>query len=117
MGFFKRIGHKLKKARNIGEKVAHGVAIGLRKGGKALQKGAQIAGKLQPLLQSASGIVPGAAQLNKLVSAGVSLADRTGKLTADVGRSGSQFLKDKDVDSFLERSKEQKSRGKELFKK
>jgi hypothetical protein len=116
MGIFKHIGSKLKKARRIGEKVAHGVAIGLRKGGKALQKGAQIASKIQPVLQQASGIVPGAAQLNKLVGAGVKLADRAGKLSADVGRSGTQFLKDKDASSFLERSKEQKSQAKELFK-
>jgi len=117
MGFFKKIGHKFKKARRIGEKVAHGVAIGLRKGGKAIQKGAQIAGKLQPFLETAGKVYKPLAVAGKALGAGVAIATKAGQLTADVGRSGSQFLKDKDASSFLERSKAQRSLGEEIFKK
>lgn len=116
MGFFKKIGHKFKKARRIGEKVAHGVAIGLRKGGKAIQKGAQIAGKLQPFLESAGTVFKPLAVAGEALGQGVEMAEKVGQLTADVGRSGSQFLKDKDVDSFLERSKGQRGQAEELFK-
>lgn len=114
MGFLKRIGDKLKKARQIGTKVAHGVAIGLRKGGKAIQKGSQIAGKIAPFLEMIPD--PRVKALGESLEVGSKFGKQVGELTADVGRSGSQFLDDGKVGSLLERTKDQKARGENLFK-
>ena len=121
MGFFKKhIGSKLKKARRIGEKVAHGVTIGLRKGGKAIQRGAQIAGKVAPILETIGATVPALAPVGA-IGAGLQEASivgsKAGQLAESVGRSGGQFLEDRNAKSFLERSKGQVKQGRELFKK
>lgn len=117
MGIFRKIGHKFKKARRIGEKVAHGVAIGLRKGGKAIQKGAQIAGKIAPFVEMAGTVIKPLAPIGKGLEEISELGGKGGQLISNVGRSGSQFLEDKNVSNLLERSKEQKNQAQELFKK
>ena len=114
MGFLKKIGHKFHKAKSIGKKFAHGVAIGLRKTGKVIQRGAEIAGKVAPVLEVLPD--PRLRALGETLDKGSIVASQVGSLTANVGRSGEQLLNDSDGKAFLERSKAQRKEAQNLFK-
>ena len=101
-------GHKFKKSvRKFGHKIAHGVSIGARKSGKFMQKAGKFAVK-------AGGLValipdPRAQKFAEGLKTGGQIAQRTGKLTTEAGRSGLQVLEDGDGKAFLERSKKQRA--------
>lgn len=87
MGFFKKIGHKLKKAKHIGAKIAHGVAIGARKVGKTVKKVAELSAPLIEAVGVATG-QPEILALGKMAEQ----ASHAGDLISDVGREGSSTL-------------------------
>ena len=109
MGF----GTKLKrKLRKLGHKIAHGASIGARKGAKFLQKAGKFAAKAAPLVAMIPD--PRAQKFSEALTTGGEMAQRTGKLTTEVGRSGLQVLEDGDGKAFLERSKKQKAEAGKL---
>lgn len=62
---FKKIGHKFNRVRKIGNKVAHGVGVGLKKSGKALEKGSVVL-KVGGMVLGQPEIVEGAELLGKV---------------------------------------------------
>jgi len=116
MGFFKKIGHKLKKAKHIGSKIAHGVAIGARKVGKTLKKAAELSA---PLIE-AVGVATGQPEILALGKV-AEKASQAGDLISDVGREGSSTLNargslaDK-ITSSVEKKQELQKRADDIFK-
>lgn len=103
-------GSKLKRRlRKLGHKLAHGVSIGARKSGKFMQKAGKFAMKAAPLVALIPD--PRAQKFAEALQTGGAIAQRTGKLTTEVGRSGLQVIDDGDGKAFIERSKKQKAQA------
>ena len=96
-----------RQIRKVGHKIAYGASIGSRKAGKFMQKAGAFAAKAAPLVAMIPD--PRAQKFSEALATGGEVAQRTGKLTTDVGRSGLQVLEDGDGKAFLERSKKQKA--------
>jgi hypothetical protein len=88
MGFFKKIGHRLQRAKRIGHRMAHSSAIGLRKIGHTLGRVAEVAPKIGGAL-STIGAVTGFAPLTAAgaaIGTTGALAGKAGALSTTVGR-------------------------------
>ena len=104
MGF----GTKLKRRlRKLGHKIAHGVSIDAKKSGEFMQKAGKFTAKIAPMV----ALIPDsrAQKFAEGLKTGGEMAQRTGKLTTEAGRSGLQALEDGDGKAFLERSKKQRA--------
>lgn len=88
MGLFKKIGHRLRGVKRIGQRIAHNSAIGLRKVGHSLGRVAEMAPKIGGAL-SIIGATTGLAPLTAAgaaVTAGGALAGKAGSLSTTIGR-------------------------------
>ena len=114
MGFFKSIGKKLSRAPTIGKKVAKSLAIGMRKVGKGISRASEIAGEASKFISLIPD--PRAQGLAEALEVGSEIGGQVGTLGANVGRSGSQYLKDGDQKALLERTRTQQKKASDIFK-
>ena len=109
MGFGSKLARRFKK---IGHKIGRGVSIGARQAGKVAQKAGAFASRIAPLVSLIPD--PRAQALADVLRVGGDLAQKTGKLTSEVGRSGAKALQDGDQKAFLERSRKQAKDGRKI---
>jgi hypothetical protein len=117
MGIFNKIGHRLRGARRIGQRIAHSSAIGLRKVGHTLGRVAEVAPKIGGALASlgaATGFAPLTAA-GVAIGTGGALAGKAGALSTTVGRGVGMAADGNFTGAGLEATKA-KSQHAELFK-
>ena len=117
MGLFKKIGHRLRGVKRIGQRFAHNSAIGLRKVGHTLQKasemGTKVGGALS-IIGGATGLAPLTAA-GAAISAGGAMAGKAGSLSTTIGRGVGMAADGDFTGAGLEATKA-KSQHDDLFK-
>ena len=97
------ISKKLKNFKRIGNKVAHRAANIARKAGKTVGRLSEFAGAIAPFVE----LIPGGQAIGASLAAGSVVGSQIGNLGEDIGRSGSKYLDDGNVEGLLERTKNQ----------
>lgn len=105
MGFFKKIGSRLKKAKHLGQRISHGASIGLRKFGNTANRVSDITGKVAGYLNAIPN--PIAQSAGKLLGTASDVGSSVGKIS----KMGSKTLKqvsEGDFKNALESAKQTK---------